>query len=700
MSEQQPVVIVGDPQDGNIAYYSEVIQGLGARCLSTRDGANLMELVVTHQPALVLLDSQLKEPDSYQLLNLLGSGNKTRQIPVLFVMGNLSERKVSLYPGLFTGVEVLCKPLVESRLQRLLQDYLKQYRYRLAIEKLAEKASTQSKDPDTAARDGVLAVDERGQILFANHEAERILKAGSVQLAGVFLESLFEPHCETVRSRWKEHPVYRVTSGQQILQVDNSTLWRADGSAIQVKFAAVPLDGLDNIKLVFAFKQIKDTRESKDKLSRLSQVDHLTNLPLRAALEDGIDRNLVKARLSGFYFGLLCVDLDHFRYINESLGHDRGDQLIKAVAKRILELVRRDDLVGRMEGDEFVVVLSHVDLPENAGMVAGKIIERLREPFLIDGHEVYTGCTIGVAVYPTCGDDAASLLKNAESALVRAKSIGRNSYQYFTAEMNKLRLEQMQMEFELHQAVEQRQWRIQYLPVVTSAGGDVVACEVKLSWTHPKRGEIELDTFLPVAEEAGLASDIFRWLWGEVLQRFNPLALDAKEKLRLVLPMSPAILLQEGGVDWVITTIANAGLDSDQIYLELPETYYTVRLGQHGDVLNELCRNGFNLILDSFGTGFAPLSLLKDVPYSLVKLSDTFVSVCDISKSDQALIKGVIDMAHQLGIQVMAAAVDSDAQAAFLKSVSCDWLAGEAVGRELDRSPQKLDVMGLNLMPG
>ncbi|MGB3621697.1 MAG: GGDEF domain-containing protein, partial [Ketobacter sp.] len=329
-----------------------------------------------------------------------------------------------------------------------------------------------------------------------------------------------------------------------------------------------------------------------------------------------------------------------------------------------------------------------------------KIIERVREPFLIDGHEVFTGCSIGVSVYPTCGDDAKTLLKNAEASLVRAKAIGRNSYQYFTVEMNKLRLEQMQMEFELRQAVEQKQWRIQYLPVAHFDSRAVVACEVRLSWVHPKRGEIALETFLAAAEEAGLAADIFRWLWMQALQRFESLESEAKDKVRLILPMSPAILLQDGGVDWVITSIAQVGLASDQIYLELPETYYTVRLGQHGEVLNELCRNGFNLILDSFGTGYAPLSLLKDVPYSLVKLSDSFVSVCDISKSDQAIIKGVIDMAHQLGMQVMAAAVDSEAQQQFLQAVACDWLTGEAVERALDETPQKLDAMGLYVMPG
>lgn len=697
MTKQQPLVIVCDPEDSNIAFYTEVIQALGAHCLATTAGGNVVNLVVSHQPALVILDSALEEPDGYQLLNLLKSGKKSRHIPVLFVSGNLSERKMCLYKDMFAQIEVITKPVNEALLQGYLTHYLKQYTYRVEIDALY---SEEKADPIANAQEGILALDRGGQIVFANYAAEQLLRASSVELEGVYVESLFEEPCKRAKSRWIEHPISRVTGSDQILQVDKSTLWRRDGEAISAKFAAVPFSSQSGIKLLFAFKQLKDTRESKDKISKLSQTDHLTGLPMRASIEEHIDRTVLKAGITGFYFAVLSVDLDHFRYINESLGHDRGDQLLKAVADRVFSLVRRDDQVARLEGDEFVVVLSHIDLPENAGMVANKIIERIREPFLIDGHEVFTGCSIGVSVYPTCGDDAKTLMKNAEAALSRAKAIGRNNYQYYTVEMNKLRVEQMQMEYELHQALEQKQWRIQYLPVTSRQSSDVVACEVKLSWVHPSRGEIILESFLPQAEEAGLAPTIFRWLWQQALDRFDQLPDESKARVRLILPISPAILLQDGGVDWVINAIARVGLSSDQIFIELPESFYTVRHSQHGEVLNELCRNGFNLILDSFGTGYAPLNLLREVPYTLIKLSDTFVATCEVSKTDQAIIKGVVDMVHQLGIQVLATAVDTQAQQTFLESVGCDWLSGDSIDRDLEQAPHKLDDMGIFVFPG
>lgn len=697
MTKQQPLVIVCDPEDSNIAFYTEVIEALGAHCLATTAGGNVVNLVTSHQPAVVILDSGLDEPDGYQLLNLLKSDKKSKHIPVLFVTGNLSERKMCLYRDMFALIEVITKPIDEQNLQGYLNHYLKQYVYRSEIDALY---SEEKADPIANTQEGILALDRSGQIIFANYAAEQILKASSVELAGVYVESLFEEPCSRAKSRWAEHPISRVTAGDQILQVDKASLWRRDGEAITAKFAAVPFSSANGIKLLFAFKQLKDTRESKDKIAKLSQLDHLTGLPMRGAIEESIDRTVLKAGITGFYFAVLSVDLDHFRYINESLGHDRGDRLLKAVADRIFSLVRRDDQVARMEGDEFVVVLSHIDLPENAGMVANKIIERMREPFLIDGHEVFTGSSIGVSVYPTCGDDAKTLIKNAEAALSRAKAIGRNNYQYYTVEMNKLRVEQMQMEYELHQALEQKQWRIQYLPVINRSQSDVVACEVKLSWVHPSRGEILMESFLPQAEEAGLAPTLFRWLWQQALDRFDQLPEEAKAKVRLIMPISPAILLQEGGVDWVISAIARVGLNPDQIYIELPESYYTVRHSQHGEVLNELCRNGFNLILDSFGTGFAPLNLLREVPYTLIKLSESLVAACELAKTDQAIIKGVVDMVHQLGIQVLATTVDSAAQKAFLESVGCDWLCGDAIDRDLEQSPQKLDDMGIFVFPG
>lgn len=697
MTKQQPLVIVCDPEDSNIAYYTEVIEAQGARCVAASVGGNVVNLVVSHQPALVILDSQLEEPDGYQILNLLKSGKKSKHIPVLFVVSNLSERKMCLYDDMFDLVKVINKPIDEDKLQLCLNHYIKQYAVRAEIEALY---SEEKADPIASHEEGILAIDTKGQIVFANFAAELILKASSVDLYGVYLESLFEDTCAQVKSRWSDHPVSKVVASDQILQVDKSILWRRDGESITAKFAAIPFTSNLGISMLFAFKQLKETRESKDKLAKLSQVDHLTNLPTRAYIEEHIDRTVLKAGITGYYFAVLSVDLDHFRHINETLGHDRGDTLLKAVADRIDSLVRRDDQLARMEGDEFVLLLSHIDSPENAGMVANKVIERIREPFLIDGHEVFTGCSIGVSVYPTCGDDATTLMKNAEAALSRAKAIGRNHYQYYTVEMNKLRVEQMQMEYELHQALEQKQWRIQYLPVTSRDKSEVVACEVRLTWIHPKKGELALEGFMQQAEEAGLAPTLFRWLWQQALGRFEQLADDAKAKVRLIMPISPAILLQEGGVDWLINTIAEVGLGSHQIYIELPESYYTVRHRQHGEVLNELCRNGFNLILDSFGTGYAPLNLLKEVPYTMVKLSESFVATCEVAKTDQAIIKGVVDMVHQLGIQVLATSVDSDAQQSFLQSVGCDWLSGDAIDRDLERTPQKLDEMGIFVFPG
>ena len=697
MTKQQPLVIVCDAVDSNIAYYTEVIEAMGARCVASAVGGNVVNLVVSHQPALVILDSQLEEPDGYQILNLLKSGKKSKHIPVLFVVSNLSERKMCLYDDMFDLVKVLCKPINESILHSCLKHYLDQYQVRAEIEALY---SEEKADPIANHEEGILALDASGKVIFSNHAAELILKASSMELQGVYIESLFEDACTQVKSRWKDHPVSKVTAGDQILQVDKANIWRRDGESITSKFAAIPFNSNCGVSMLFAFKQLKDTRESKDKLSKLTHVDHLTNLPTRAYIEEHIDRTVLKAGITGYYFAVLSVDLDHFRHINETLGHDRGDTLLKAVADRIYSLVRRDDQLARMEGDEFVLVLSHIDSPENAGMVANKVIERIREPFLIDGHEVFTGCSIGVSVYPTCGDDATTLMKNAEAALSRAKAIGRNHYQYYTVEMNKLRVEQMQIEYELHQALEQKQWRIQYLPVTSRDKSEVVACEVRLTWVHPKKGELALEAFLQYAEEAGLAPTMFRWLWQQALERFALLPEDTKSKVRLILPISPAILLQEGGIDWVINTIAAVGLGSHQIYIELPESYYTVRHRQHGSVLNELCRNGFNLILDSFGTGYAPLNLLKEVPYTFVKLSESFVATCELAKTDQAIIKGVVDMVHQLGIQVLATSVDSDAQQAFLQSVGCDWLSGDAIDRELEQTPQKLDDMGIFVFPG
>lgn len=702
MNKSRPQVIVCDPEASNTSYYSELIQQQGASCLAMTSAADLLQQVETCKPALIIVDSALEEPDSYQVLNLLRANRQCHHIPLIFVTQNLSEGKMRLHDEFFELVTTMPKPLDSARLVSYLQHYLRQYEYRLEVEALYSNQQGSNQQADMAANpdEGIVALSHSGQILYANRATEVLLRTPSIQLVGSYVESLFEEPCKGVRSDWQQHPIAQVTGSDQILQVDRARFWRGDGVSIDTKFAAVPFESDSGISLLLAFKQLKESRESKDTIAKLSRFDHLTNLPMRGFIEEYIDRTVVKAGLTGVYFAVLSVDLDHFRYINESMGHDGGDRLLKSVADRIQNLIRRDDQVARMEGDEFVVVLSQIDAPENAGMVANKIIERIRETFLINGHEVFVGCSIGVAVYPTCGDDATTLMKNAEAALARAKAIGRNHYQYYTVEMNKLRVEQMQLEYELHQAVEQKQWRIQYLPVTGRDDTDVVACEVRLTWMHPRKGELALESFLVHAEDAGLAAHLFRWLWQQALERFDQLPLTSKGKVRLIMPVSPVLLLQDGGVEWVIEAIAGVGLGSHQIYVQIPESYYSARHGQQSDVLNELCRNGFNLILDNFGTGFAPLNLLKEVPYSLVKLSESFVAACGVSKTDQAIIKGVVDMVHELGIKVLAGSVDDADQKAFLESVCCDWISGDIIDQELEQAPHKLEDMGIFVFPG
>jgi diguanylate cyclase (GGDEF)-like protein len=697
MNLSQPLIIIADSQDTNIAYYSELVQAAGARALATEQSGNVVNLVASHQPALLILDSSFRDPDSYNVLNLLKANEQTLHIPILFVTANLSERPMSLHEDLFARVDVVAKPINE----RILQEKVKRY---LTLNRLRHQIATLNTDKDKnlleAREEGILALDQHGQILFANAAAERMLKTTALKLTGNYLETILEEACGNVRSKWKDHPIAKVTRSDQILQVDKAMLCRADGERIQAKFAAIPVNSLPDVAMLFAFRQLKDTREAKDKLAKLSHVDHLTNLPLRAPLEEQIDRCILKAGISGFYFALLYVDLDHFRYINESMGHDRGDQLIREVAKRIQSLIRRDDMVGRMEGDEFVVVLSHIDLPDNAGAVAQKVIDQVREAFLIDGHQVFTGCSIGVSVYPTCGDDARTLLKNAEVALSRAKAVGRNNYQYFTAEMNKQRVEQMQLEYELHQAVDQRQWRVQFQPVAALESRQLVACEIKLSWMNPLRGELLLDEFLPVAEESGLAPVIFRWFWQQALERVANMNVNQREAVKLLLPVSPSLLMQEGGVEWITGIVQANGIAPEQIFVELPESSFAVRHTQLSAVLNQLRKQGFHLILDNFGTGFAPLKLLRDIPYSLIRLGDLFVSAIKDSRDDQAIIKGVLNLAHEMGLMVMASEVNSAEQYQFLQQSGCDWLAGDAVLEQIDSLPKQMEALGMFVFPG
>lgn len=674
MSNEKRTVLVVDDYEENRTAIANMLMKLEVRVVQADSGNAALETMRNERPALVLLDAEMPEMDGYQVINQMMSDSTVRHVPVILLTSNLSDRKQSLHKPLLEIIDYLTKPINEEVLLPKVKTFLELDRYRDAIKTLHDDNEKLLE----AMHEGILGIDRQGLIKFANSAAIRMLRASPIQLVDTYVEALFEEPNHKAESDWEEHPVRKVCDEGNILQVEKSEFWRADGSAMKVKFAAVPVNDLDGMNIVLAFKQLTQERDSKDKLSQLSNMDTLTGLPARGRFEEVAEEALKRSKRLDGKLALLFIDLDHFKNINESLGHDIGDELIKGVADRLKKCIRRSDTVARLGGDEFGIVLEGLDMAQGAGVAAQNIIDQLQEPFLLDGHEIFTGCSIGIATYPNCGDTIRTLLKNADSAAYRAKSLGRNSYQFFNADLNKFIIDRMELENDLHHAVARQELSLDYLPVVNMLNNSVNGFEVNLKWNHPRRGQLHAEEFFSIAEDSGLIVGISEWMIENACMQVNQVFSEgfAGKDFMLCLNISPTHIIQENFASWLYGKMQQYGLSGKNILIEVGESVIMSRQQSCIEVLTDLHSMDVKLAIANFGTGYASMNLLRAIPLDVIKIGHGFIDNILENKTDQAIVKNLCNMALDMGLQLWVEGVASQAQKDLLQGYKIGWAQG------------------------
>jgi len=417
-------------------------------------------------------------------------------------------------------------------------------------------------------------------------------------------------------------------------------------------------------------------REAQRRLLRQANFDSLTGLPNRTLFLDRLNQVLNRAKRDGETAAVLFLDLDNFKDINDTLGHAAGDELLRQAARRLTDCVRGEDTVARLGGDEFTVVLQEIGSGNSAAVVASKIIQAFRTPFDINGHEMYALASIGITVYPDDGTTADALLKNADAALYRAKSEGRNGYRFFTAEINALAMEQMRIEGYLRRALERQEFWLCFQPILDATSGRPVAVEALLRWENGDIGLVPPSRFIPIAEDKGLIGAIGEWVMDTACRTVKSWQDQGADGLRLCVNVSSR-QFREGRI---LTTVGKAldlsGLAPTCLELELTENLLMEDGARVRDMLAELSANGVRLCIDDFGTGYSPLNYLKRFLFTSVKIDRLFLSEVTHNPADARITQAIIDLAHTLGLQVIGEGVETDAQVAFLRTVRCDMVQG------------------------
>jgi len=429
--------------------------------------------------------------------------------------------------------------------------------------------------------------------------------------------------------------------------------------------------------------------ESEGRLAFLAQFDALTGLPNRALLADRFAQTIVQARRRGAQLGALFIDLDEFKLVNDSLGHGAGDELLKDIARRLQASVRSGDTVARIAGDEFAIVLADLTRPEDAAVVAQKLIEALADPIDVRGHEVFVTASVGIALFPTDGNDAEALLAAADAAMYRAKQAGRNSFQFYTPEINQRTKARAVLGRELRRALEREEFRLAYQPKFELKTERASGAEALLRWQHPTRGVVLPSEFIPMLEESGLIVQVGEWVLRRTCADIVAWQARGARVLPTAVNLSARQFRQLDLAARIRSIVDSAGVAPELLELEITESQLMQDPDHAIRAMRSLAAAGIRLAIDDFGTGYSSLAYLTRFPLSALKIDRSFVAGILQQVGDATIVRTIIEMAHTLGLAVIAEGVENEGQKHFLRGLGCEQAQGFLFGRPVDA-----DTMG------
>ena len=454
---------------------------------------------------------------------------------------------------------------------------------------------------------------------------------------------------------------------------DGSWKWvQTHGMVVTRDSAGVPT------RLIGTYLDVSERRQAEETIQRQANFDPLTQLPNRRLFLDRLGQEIIKSQRADFFLALLLVDLDEFKEVNDTLGHDVGDILLQEAARRIRSCLRDADTVARLGGDEFTVILADLSDRTHIETIAQKIIERMAEPFHLGDEVAYVTASIGITVYPGDADDIDTLLKHADQAMYAAKKHGRNRFFYFTASLQVAAQTRLKLSRDLREAVAARQFVAYFQPIVELSTGRTRKAEALLRWQHPTRGLVNPMDFIPLAEETGLINEIGEWVLMESARRAQAWRHEFGDDFQISINMSPVQFRAEGRPRtraW-LRHLQDIGLPGTNLTIEITEN---LLLNAHADVTEQLLAfrdAGIQIAIDDFGTGYSTLSYLKQFPIDYLKIDRSFVRDIETDPNDMALSRAIIVMAHELGLKVIAEGVETAGQRALLYAAGCDYAQG------------------------
>jgi diguanylate cyclase (GGDEF)-like protein/PAS domain S-box-containing protein len=521
--------------------------------------------------------------------------------------------------------------------------------------------------------DAVMSIDEMFVVTYLNAVAETLTGWLLTEATGRPVGEVFNIIDASTRQPVLNPMAFAMRGNRTVGLTPNCLLVRRDGFESAIEDSAAPIHDRQGrvTGAVMVFHDVSTARALSMRMAYLAQHDSLTDLPNRVLFNDRLTQAMAMAHRHEMRLAVLYLDIDRFKHVNDSSGHAIGDRLLKSVAVRLQACVRSSDTVSRQGGDEFVILLGEVAHAADASVAADKMLAALSESHLIDGLELRISASIGIVTYPMDGTSVESLVKNADTAMYRAKECGRNNYQFFTAEMNVHALERQNLESDLRHALERDEFVLHYQPKVNVRTGAITGVEALVRWRHPTRRLIGPSRFISIAEESGLIVPIGKWVLREACRQAKNWQSEGLFPMKVAINVSTVELRAKNFVEGVRSALSETGLAASYLELEVTETFLMQDATSTALVLHELKDLGVQLALDDFGTGYSSLSHLRRFPIDTLKIDHSFIRHLTTDASDAGIVSAVVNMGKSLRMRVVAEGVETLEQYTLLKKHRC-----------------------------
>ena len=672
-STQRLLLVEDNPGDARLL--SEMLVTPGSNRMELRQTGCMSEAekyLGEHAVDIVLLDLGL--PDTEGLEAVRRARAVAPRVPLVVLTG-LDDESLAVQALREGAQDYLVKGQIEARgLLRVL---------RYAVErKITEDALFVEKERAQTTLncigDAVICTDFSGNITFLNVVTEKMTGWLGQEAEGRPVTEVFRildaTSCETIPI-----PIGIALGQNRTLQLpSNCILIRRDGVEMPIEGSVAPIhDRQGNVTGgVIVSRDASAARAVSLQMSHSAEHDFLTGLPNRMLLNDRVTQAIVLARRHAKQAAVMFLDLDGFKHINDSLGHSVGDRLLQSVARRLVDCARASDSVSRQGGDEFIVLLSEMQHPEDAAIAARRMLQAVAEPHSIGQHDFHITASIGVSIYPDDGLDAETLIRNADTAMYQVKENGRQNYQYFKSAMNARAVERQSIEQGLRRALERNEFALHYQPKVNFETGAITGAEALIRWTHPTLGAVPPAQFIPIAEDCGLILPIGNWVLSQACKQAQAWVDAGLPMATMAVNVSAKQFLDPDFLEGLFAILDETGLDPRLLELELTECVLMKHAESAASILQTLRGRGVQVAVDDFGTGYSSLSCLRRFPVDALKIDQSFVGQINAHGDDGCIVTAVISMARSLKLRVVAEGVETLEQLTFLQSHECDEAQG------------------------